>query len=366
MVPWITVETLTPEAIAVASVGAESRAFASCERVLQRLLGKNRALYDVLTTRDLVHLIASARDHAEDADLRFATGAGEQRLLVRTVPGPSGDVHAVRLWLGPALARVPALPAAAGLVWDLPSQVIHQPTGIRHLTGSGAEEYAPRLSVAELFQRVSKFDRHVEVLDLLYAPRTGQKLQFEATVASRTGRRGVWRITVRARSDAQTRGAWLLVEDLTADAEPLTWSALDHFGLREAHRRAGTHLAIMQLDQGTISHWLTEPAPWVRWSGLFEPTDVFHPDDRVRLQALAGRLGPGDATEITVHTLARDGGYAPTELLLYPYPGYSAVELTIAQLVAAENVIERLRSAPDASRQVRKERGNWAARVPAS
>ncbi|WP_433522519.1 GAF domain-containing protein [Nocardia pseudovaccinii] len=333
MIPWATVETLAPGVASVASMGEASRNFANCDRVVQRLLAKSPALYDTLTTRDITGMIRLVHLRGEDMDLTIPTGAGPHKLMLRPVLGPAGDVHAVRLWLGPAVAPIPPLRPAVGLIWELDTQMIHQPVGLRRLCGVEAEEYVPRRSIAELFHRISKFDRHVEVLDLLYGPVPGQKLQFDVIVTSGSSRRGQWRITMRARDDERTRGAWWLIEDVTSDTMPSMAPTLDHVGLREAHRRAGTHLAIVQLEHATISHWLTEPAPWVRWDYLFRPVDVFHPGDRARLADLGGRLASGDATEATVRTLNYGGGYTPTALLLYPYPGYSVRRLTIAQLV---------------------------------
>ncbi|WP_063044663.1 GAF domain-containing protein [Nocardia pseudovaccinii] len=333
MIPWATVETLAPGVASVAAMGDASRNFANCDRVVQRLLAKSPALYDTLTTRDITGMIRLAHLRGEDMDLTIPTGAGPHKLMLRPVLGPAGDVHAVRLWLGPAVAPIPPLRPAVGLIWELDTQLIHQPVGLRRLCGVEAEEYVPRRSIAELFHRISRFDRHVEVLDLLYGPVPGQKLQFDVIVTSGSSRRGQWRISMRARDDERTRGAWWLIEDVTSDTMPSMAPTLDHVGLREAHRRAGTHLAIVQLEHATISHWLTEPAPWVRWDYLFRPVDVFHPGDRVRLADLSGRLASGDATEATVRTLNYGGGYTPTSLLLYPYPGYSVHRLTIAQLV---------------------------------
>ncbi|MFI7665874.1 GAF domain-containing protein [Nocardia sp. NPDC049526] len=333
MIPWATVETLAPGVASVASMGEASRNFASCDRVVQRLLAKSPAFYDTLTTRDISGMIRLVHLRGEDMDLTIPTGAGPHKLMLRPVLGPAGDVHAVRLWLGPAAAPIPPLRPAVGLIWELDTQLIHQPIGLRRLCGVEDQEYVPRRSIAELFHRISKFDRHVEVLDLLYGPVPGHKLQFDVIVTSGSARRGQWRITMRARDDERTRGAWWLIEDTTSDTMPSMAPTLDHVGLREAHRRAGTHLAIVQLEHTTISHWLTEPAPWVRWDYLFRPVDVFHPGDRARLVDLGGRLASGDATEVTVRTLNYGGGYTPTSLLLYPYPGYSVRRLTIAQLV---------------------------------
>ncbi|MGW0179010.1 GAF domain-containing protein [Nocardia sp. NPDC003345] len=335
----MTVETLAPEGFSVASVGDTAREFADWRRVLQRQLARTPALYDGLSTRDITEALRTSIEGAIDLDRTVATRSGPHRLMVRPVFGPAGEVHAVRWWAGPADDPVPPLPPAVGAIWDLDSQTLAQPSGITALSGIAPEEYVPRMSIAEFFHRVSAFDRHAEVLDLLYRPQPGDKLQFEVSILRPAGRATRWRITVRARDDEHTRGAWWLIEDITSEDDPAVWPTLESVGLREAHRRAGNHLAVVQLAHTTISHWLTDPAPWVRWDYLFRPVDVFHPDDRVRLVELGSRVRAGDSTGVTVRALNYGGGYTPTSLLLYPYPGFSNRELAIAQLVRAADDI---------------------------
>ncbi|MFC8529462.1 GAF domain-containing protein [Nocardia sp. NPDC057227] len=333
VIPWVTIETLTPETMSVASVGESPRDFASWQRVLQRLLSKTPAVYDGLTTLEVAEAIRAARIGAQELARTVRTGAGRFRLLLRPVFGPAGDVHAVRLWLGPDDTPAPEPPAAVGAVWDLDNQTIEQPVGITRLTGGSPEQYVPRISLAELFHRAASFDRHAEVLDLLYDPAGGGRLQFDAAITHGGTRPGRWRFTIRSRDDERTRGAWLLVEDVTVPDTPAAPPTLERIGLREAHRRAGTHLAVLQLDFPSISHWLTDPAPWIRWDYLFRPVDVFHPGDRARLAELGARLDTGESAGVTVGTLNYAGGYTPTSLLLYPYPGCSSTRLAIAQLV---------------------------------
>ncbi len=317
----------------MASVGDAPREFAGLHRTLQRLLAKAPAFYDGVTTARLIEAIAMARDEARDVDLTISTGAGPHRLLLRPILGPAGEVHALRMWLAAAATPIPPPRPAVGVIWDLETQTIQQPSGIVQLSGMSAEEYVPRTSIAELFQQMSTFDRHTEVLDLLYAPKPGDKLQFDVTITSEQGRSGKWRITIRARDDRRTRGAWLLIEDITSDQVPAEWPTLERTGLREAHRRAGTHLAVLHLERTSISHWLTDPAPWIRWDYLFRPIDVFHPDDRERLARLSRQLHAGDTLGTTVRTLNYAGGYTMTSLLLYPYPGYASTQLAIAHTV---------------------------------
>ncbi|MFI5715831.1 GAF domain-containing protein [Nocardia sp. NPDC051750] len=335
VIPWVTVETLAPEGFSVASVGDAARDFADWRRVLQRQLARTPALYDGLTTRDVTEVLRTSVEQAIEVDRTFGTEAGPHRLITRPVFGPAGDVHAVQWWAGPAAGPVVPPPVAVGATWELDSQTLVQPPGIAALSGMAPEEYAPRISIAEFFHRVTGFDRHAEVLDLLYRPGPGGKLQFEVSILRPARRATRWRITVRTRDDERSRGAWWLIEDITSDEDPGVWPTLESVGLREAHRRAGNHLAVVQLAHTSISHWLTDPAPWMRWDYLFRPVDVFHPGDRLRLVEQGPRVGAGESTETTIRTLNYNGGYTPTSLLLYPYPGFSNRELAIAHLTRA-------------------------------
>jgi hypothetical protein len=346
VIPWVTVETLAPEGFSVASVGDTAREFADWRRVLQRQLARTPALYDGLSTRDITEALRASIEGSVDVDKSVSTRSGPHRLIVRPVFGPGGDVHAVRWWAGPQNGPVPPLPGAVGVTWDLDSQTLAQPSGITALSGIAPEEYVPRMSIAEFFHRISAFDRHAEVLDLLYRPVPGDKLQFEVSVLRNAGRVTRWRITVRARNDEYVRGAWWLIEDITSDHDPAIWPTLESVGLREAHRRAGNHLAVVQLAHASISHWLTDPAPWIRWDYLFRPVDVFHPEDRVRLVELGSRVNGGDSAGVTVRALNYAGGYTPTSLLLYPYPGFSNRELAIAQLVRVADDIPMVEPEP--------------------
>ncbi|MEU7219805.1 GAF domain-containing protein [Nocardia iowensis] len=338
----MTIETLTPGFMSVVSVGDSARDFSSVHRVLQRLLTKMPAIYDCLNTGDILDILRSARDRATDVDFVMPTASGPHLLKVRPVYGPTGAVHAVRLWLGPADVPIPELRPAVGGIWDLDAQTVAQPSGITRLCGVAAEEYVPRMSLAELFQRIPMFDRHAELLDLLYDPRAGDRFQHDVVVVFASARPALWRVTICARDEDGQRGAWLLFEQIRSDNLPPVCPTLERVGLREAHRRAGTYLAIVQLAHTSITHWLTDPAPWVRWDYLFRPVDVFHPEDRGRLIELAHGPRTGDTTRITVRVLNYAGEYTPTSMLLYPYPGFSNRELSIAQFVRVADSVASL------------------------
>ncbi|MGV9411248.1 GAF domain-containing protein [Nocardia sp. NPDC003693] len=349
MTSWITAETLAADAITVASVGGAPRDFAALQRVVQRQLAKTPALYDGVTTAVIVEAVGFAQRRGEDMELTVPTRSGPHRLRIRPVLGPAGDIHAVRLWLGPAASPCAVPGPAVGAIWDLATQTLAVPSGIIELAGVSAEEFVPRMSIAQLFQRLPDFHRHVEVLDLLFDPTPGAKLQFDATVTDGAGHRGRWRITIRARDDERGPGAWWLIEDVTTEQDAAHGPPLECIGLREAHRRAGNCLAVVELEHGGIVHWLTDPAPWVRWDYLFRPGDVFHPQDRGKLRELRERVRAGETAGATVRTLGYSGGHEPTSLLLYPYPGYSSRSLAIGQFIrAVENFPQFAPIAPDA------------------
>lgn len=328
---WVTVETLSPETMSVASVGDAPRDFADVRRVLQRLLSKVAELHGSITTRRIADAIRAAHDRSADMNLAIPTRSGAHRLIVRPVFGPTRAVHAVRLWLGPAAEPVPQPRPAAGLIWRAGTQMIHLPEHIERTFGIAGRGVS-QCSIAELFQHVSGFSRHAEVLDVLYGRTSSDKLQFDVVVTGSAGP-GCWRITMRARDGEPGGEAWWLVEDVTSDTMSSARPILEQVALREAHRRAGTHLAILHLPNPSISHWLTDPAPWIRWSSLGLPVEVFHPDDRAELTGLTDRLHSGGSAEITVRTLSYGGTYIRTSLALYPYPGYSNRQLTIAQFI---------------------------------
>lgn len=339
MIPWLTLETLASDIVSVASVGDTPRNFASWQRVLQRLLTKNPACYDSLTTRNLADAVRTTRQCATGTDAVVPTRSGRYRLLTRPVFGPRGDVHAVRLWLGPANTAVPPARPAVGAIWDLDTQTVLQPDTITQLAGASSETYVPTLSIAELFQRVSAFDRHADLLDLLYDPGSGGKLQFEVFLRDHCGRTGLWRISIRTRVDEGCCGAWWLIEDITCTGAQPLHAPLESMGLREAHRRAGTHLALVQLERTSIAHWLTDPAPWIRWDYLHHPVDVFHPDDRPQLRDLGQQLQSTDSVSATIRTLNYLGDYSSSRMVLFPHPGFAHRHLALAQLVwvAAES-----------------------------
>ncbi|KZM75472.1 hypothetical protein AWN90_19010 [Nocardia terpenica] len=340
------VETLDPAIEpAVVSVGGDPRPFTPLDRSVDRLL-KNQAIpasYSKMVKRKVRHAIDEVRrtgTEFDSSDKPVRIGHVHYRLVALPVPGPNMGVHAVQFWFGPeSMPRSHPEPRrAAGVVWDLGKQVICQPIESQRLSGVPDDEYFPEVSLAGIFDRASQFDGHDQVLKLVYNPRPGDRLQWQVTVPHMNGTLMLWQVTIRARDDEECKGAWWMWEDITSPKHPPSHPTLESIGYRAIHRQAGTYAAVVMIAYpATISYWLTEPAPWIRWTFLKKPADVFHPEDRAKLNMLNAELEVGSSAEVTVRTLTADGGYALTRMLLSPYPGYIGKGMMIGQFLQADD-----------------------------
>jgi hypothetical protein len=331
-IPWVMIETLAPDTMSVATVGGEARGFAGPLRVVQRLLARNPALYDGITTARLIDRLGEVRDQGKHIYQEIQTAAGPHKLVARAVPGPAAAVHAVQFWIGPAAAVIPPPRRAIGATWDIESQIVRQPLAMAQLFGPMSDDIPAAYSLAELFHRATMFDRHGELISLLYDPKPGGRLQFDIALRHRANMTRRWRVAVRGGSGV-ARWLW---EDVSAETPALTHRALEHIALREAHRRTGTCLAVVHLAGASICDWLTDPAEWIKWDGLTSAVEVFHPEDRRRLRALAEGMTGGAGIDITVGTLDRDSGYRPTRMLIYPYPDQANPHLAVVEFVRPE------------------------------
>jgi hypothetical protein len=328
MIPWVTVEMLMLEAMSVTTVGDAPRDFVSLQRVVQRLLAKQLGIRDAITTQGLIDVLETTRRHRQEFVHDITTRTRRYRMVSRPVLGPDGDVYAVRFWLGP-IGPMPAQRPALGLVWDNNTQTIQQDP-VTHAVAA----WPAAMSIAELFHCARDFDRHEEVLETLYNPKPGRRLQFDLTATHHSGRTTRWRNTIRI-ADKPTRLTRWLAEDVTSASAPPAGTPLEQSGLKEAVRRAAKYIAVVELAHASISHWITDPAPWIRWARLSRPADAFHPDDRHQLAIAADQIWAGNSTGLTLRTLNHRDGYTLTNILLYPFPGRWSRHVAIGELTLA-------------------------------
>ena len=346
---WIMAEALDPALpMTVTSIGGSPKPFASLERAVKK------ALSDAGLPNAKPDIRSSALDALRDA---YATNSSIERELPEAqglwifgvpVPGPCDTAPAVQGWIGrPDEHEPPKLRPAAGVAWDYNKKMIIQPIESIRLSGVPDAEYVREVSLAEIIERGENVGQVTELLDFTQTPPVaGKSLQFQVNVPHSAGHVMRWQVNIRSRNDDQAQGSWWMWEDVTSSENQPAYATLEDIGYRAAHRRAGIYIAVLHPESATIPHWITDPAPWVKWRYLRHPSDVFHPHDRPRIRALAAAADRTD--EIVVATLLPGLGYSRSRLLLTPYPGLTGNrQLMIAQIERESDPRERIPLEPD-------------------
>jgi hypothetical protein len=327
------VETMSPETMSVVSVGDTPRNYTDLHRVIQRQVAKTPTLDHGISTRGIMHIIGEVAQTAVRETRSIHTVDGPGKLIVLPVLGPTGQVHAVQYWLGPKSHTPPPPRRAVGAVWHLDRQVVHSPIEAYRMVGIPDKKFRPLASIAEVLRCAVNVNNSDDVLELLYNPVPGARLRTTLAVPHMAERRLMqWRLTILA--SEYPRGARWLCEDITLpDAPPQEWPTFEQIGFRELTRRAGSHVAVVNASRASIVHWLSDPAPWIRWDRLRSPVEVFHPADRAELHGFGNRLTPGLSADITVRMLTRDDTYARTTLQLHRPTNPGDANLLIAQFI---------------------------------
>lgn len=327
-VPWMMVETLDPAVLpTVVSGGDGGRDFTTTHRVLERAITAAQ-LGTHVTADDLYRHIISSRDQGKPIELTVGEGENLYRFRALPVFGPNRRVHGVQYWLGPTHQKPPEPRRAAGVVWDLPTKMVHLTTDCTRMAGIPDAEFVPDLPLASFWRIASRFDDHEAVFNLLYHPRQQAKMQTTGTVRHANGHNMLWQATIRTRYDDDTAGAWGLLEDLTSeDSQPPT-ATLEQIGLREYLRSIGTYLGIIHIPDGTVVQWLSDPPPWIDCT---RSTDqLLPPEDHARLTTA---VAPDEGV---VRVLNSDNGYTPTKIVLSPYRGCDNNRLALGQFLRAD------------------------------
>ncbi|MBE7193575.1 MAG: DUF5593 domain-containing protein [Gordonia polyisoprenivorans] len=321
---WILAESLDPAIdMTVVSLGGEPRDFTSLERVVR---GELRAAGVEKVTRDM----------ADDVMLRFldvrryavpvTRQIADTDLTVICLPviGPDRFPHGVQGWIGDRRTYDPPDERpAAGVVLDYATGMITQPIESIRLSGVPDSEYVREVSLAEIIDRGDGVEA-TELIALTHNPPVpGDSLKFQVNVPHSAGYSMRWQVTIRSRNDSQTVGSWWLWEDITSDTNRPTTPPIERAAAKEALQEAGIYMAVLHPESATISHWLNDvAAPWIQWEFNQYGHDVFHPDDRAKIAALAD---VNSADELVVRTrYTAKPGYLETRLRLSPYPGLTA------------------------------------------
>ncbi|KZM75467.1 hypothetical protein AWN90_18985 [Nocardia terpenica] len=333
------VETLDPAAEpTVVSGGEGEKDFVVLKRLIERTI--NTAKLGASVTADEIYgHIIEARDRRASVEAVFGHRGRRYVLLARPVFGPQQRVHGVQYWLGPVDEDPPEPRHATGVVWDLPARVVHLTVECTRMAGIPDSKFVPALPLAMFWHNANRFDHHEEVYNLLYRPRAQVRLRTTGTVRNLTHHRDMyWQATIRARNDAETVGAWGLLEDLTFATSRPPKATLEQTAFREYLRAEKTYLGVIHVPDGSVVRWLTDPPPWIDCTRA--PDQVFPPEDRARL---ASAVAPDEGV---VRAINHTNGYTPTRIILLPYHGRRNGPFAIGRFLQADTHTEYL---PDRS-----------------
>lgn len=330
---WKMVETLDPALEpTVVSSGDGRKDFVVLKRVVERTI--NSAKLAAYVTPDCICArIAETRDRGEPITERL--GHGRSNYVLRTLPvfGPHQRVHGVQYWFGSLDEEPPEPRRAAGVVWDLPSRIVHLTVECTRMAGLPDSKFVPDLPLAMFWHNANSFHHHEDVYNLLYNPRERARLRTDGTVRNLMQRRDMfWQATIRARSDDETVGAWGLLEDLTSSTFRPPKVTLEQTAFREYLRAEATYLGVIHVPDGSVIRWLTDPPPWIDCTGA--PDQVFLAEDRARL---AKAIAPDEGV---VRALNHDKGYTPTKIILLPYHGRRQGPFAIGRFLRADSHAE--------------------------
>ena len=214
------------------------------------------------------------------------------RVIGTPVIGPAETVHAVNLGVGDPDIEPPRPRPAAAFGWSAASRLISLG---RELTDSEADPLiAGRLSLTapEMFRHVVKLDAAVTLIAKALAPVPADRWAGTATIDTPMGDRAV-HLAMRSMPapDQQSwRGVLHDVTDTVAPQPP----TLDAITLSAMAARGGkTAAALMDLTQGRLISWLTDPVPGIQWKGIIDNRDTPPPQDVDRILAAFEQLRNG-------------------------------------------------------------------------
>ncbi|APE33289.1 hypothetical protein BOX37_04140 [Nocardia mangyaensis] len=329
---WQLVETLgTPETWSMLTAGTSPREWASYRRAIP--------------TR-LQPMIAAAHETGEPVDLMLPKSRNPwSQLRFRAVPvvWPGIRTHGVKVWVG---GDPDDEPGVAPFEVDGRTRAVRtMPAGLGPQFGSAPAQYVG----AEIFRRIERFDRALEIVAALTRSEPGSRWSGVATVHSAIGPRS---LLVAARNGPHPRRfAWHgLTVDVTDSVapQPKSFEATTLDLLRDS--QPGLYLVILDTAQVRAVRWVTEPVPGLRWRGVDDRT-IPHPEDRARIVAARGQiLGGAARVGLTGLRLAAEpGGWLRADVEVSPLPGGAdtgaAPAFVLAQLQVTAPVSDVL--APD-------------------
>lgn len=301
---WQLVETLgAPRTWSMLTAGTSPRDWASYQRAVP---GRLQAL------------IAAVHESGEPVEVRLPRSRNpwsQQRFRAIPVIWPGTGTHGVQVCVGDEPGD--ALAVAPFRIDARTRTLRTMPAGLGPHFGSAPVEYVG----AEVFARVERFDRALDIIATLTRSAPESRWSGIATVHSAAGPRS---LLLAARNGAEPdRFAWRgLAVDVTDSVAPQhkSFEASTLELLR--HSRPGLYLVILDTAQVHAVRWVSEPVPGLRWRGVDDRT-IPHPDDRARIAAARAQIlgGAARAGLPGLRLAAESGGWLVADVEVSPLPG---------------------------------------------
>lgn len=320
---WYLVETLADEPPTVVSAGGTVKNWTSLARL---------APAPGVHLEPLVQHVRSTRRRHQLPDVRAARGPGF-RIEAIPVLGPSGEVHAVQIWIGDSTVEPDPPRIVSGISWLLEKAVIAQTLEASMMSGVRPEDHVNERTAPEYYSKAVKFDDSERLFSLAFDPRAGDRWDSHMSVLHADGRVMRWHCWGRARTDPGNLGLRLLWHDVS-DTTPPQVPTLAELGMQETIRASSVYAGVFVADNAVLTMWLPSPPPWVEWRNVRGGNEIVHPEDRHYLSEALLRFRTGMTDAITVTARLRSAGdtWTPSTLCIRPYPGQLADRLVIVQV----------------------------------
>lgn len=316
---WILVETLTAGRTSIVAKGGQPRS-PSESLSLQRISPDPKIQVEPFLERALTH----RERYEESVEIRRRNGSATFRLIAEPVLGPTGAVHAVQLWIGPAGSEPGPPRIASAVSWLLDEGVIAQTVEASMMSGVDPADHVPERTPAEYYAKSIRFDDTAGLFSLCLAPTEGGVWEGSFSVLHADGHIMRWHCLARACLEPDEVGVRVLWHDVTDTIAP-DKPILDVLARQRGMEALGIYPALLMPRHGYLAMWLCDtPAPWVQWRDVSSGSDVFHPEDLERIATSHTRvLGSGGHEEIEVRTRARDRSeeWSATRMRISAYPG---------------------------------------------
>jgi hypothetical protein len=255
------------------------------------------------------------------------------RIECLPVVGPTGQVHAVQLWIGDPEAPPTPPRIVSGFSWLLDRFVIAQTLEAALMSGVKPEDHVPERTPAEYYAKAIKFDDSEAMLAAGLNPVDDQTFDADMSVLHADGRVMRWHMWARGCVEEGERGLRLLWHDVT-DTTPPRRPTLAELGLQESVKDSGIYTAVFCTQTAVLALWLPEPAPWVKWRDIPGANQVIHADDRHLLSSAQDKfnLGSTDPVHVVARLRTENDDWRPSTLRISPYPGPLTERLAIVQI----------------------------------